>query len=181
MKKQVALFALIAALVLSGCVNQRVVEQQLKTRSTTLADKLGRTPKNTVVELPTCGATVCAYSVYFSTEDNFPELDARIHRIGNSPEIALSNIFSPTSTSLLDNMNSDLSKSSIKRRLIVTSGKYVYGPLAAEWVYRNSRGQLAAIVTLFEIRDGSVSYAFDGRPLTGNLVLVQTLFDLNQP
>ncbi len=163
-----------------GCVNKTKIAN-LKPLATALADKLGRTPANMVVEYQGCGATVCHYDVYFTTPDDFAALNDQIKRVAS--ELGLS---APDGTEhvasgdIANNMNSDLSTTSIKSRLKIAAGVYQRLP-SSMWTIANSRGQYVATITLFWVRDSGTTYEFDGKSFNSNLLLVSTDVDLNQP
>lgn len=179
MKRHIALILLALVVAAGGCAPKT---QTLKPLATALADKLGRTPANNVVEFETCDVTVCAYSAYFTTADNFPELDVRVSDASGPLGLTLTDKIPLTGgNDLLGNMNGELSRTAIKGRLEVISGTNRFPPSYSEWRSANTQGNIKVKLLLFLIRDSGMSYAFDGKSLTGNLMLVQTLKDFNQP
>lgn len=164
--------------LMTGCADKT---KTLKPLATTLADKLGRTPANMVVEFQGCGATVCHYDVYFTTPDDFAALNSQIKRV--TGELGIS---APDGTEhvanddIVNDMNSDLSTTSIKGRLKIAAGVYQQLP-SSMWTIANNHGQRVATITLFWIRDSGITYEFDGKTFNSNMLLVSTNVDLNQP
>jgi len=175
MRKKLGLLALALVLTLTGCAYKTA---KLKPQATALADKLGRTPSNMIVEFQTCGETVCSYDIYFTMADDLDTLTSRFGSVLSTPNDTFGSGTPHLSTQdLVGTLNSGLSTTSIKSRMTVT-GSYT-DIESYEWVLKNKQNVLVAVVELYDTRDGSLSYAFGGKPLHGNIVHVESLVDTN--
>jgi len=175
MRKKLGLLALALVLTLTGCAYKTA---KLKPQATALADKLGRTPSNMIVEFQTCGETVCSYDIYFTMADDLDTLTSRFGSVLSTPNDTFgSGTPHLTAHDLVGNLNSGLSTTSIKSRMTVT-GSYNFTS-ANEWYLKNKQNVLVAVVEIHNTRDSSVSYAFGGKPLHGNIVHVESLVDTN--
>ncbi len=181
--KRLVIFLLLSLIVASsGCASQTTAT--LKPLATTLADKFGRTAANAVVEFQSCGVTVCTYYVYFTTLDDFAVLNVRAKTVADEVNLSTHDgkpNLPGAGGEELRRLNDDLSTTSIKGRLTVVTSGVDQEPPATAWVFTNAKGERAATMTLFRIRESGISYAFDGKPLQDDLLLIQTSVDLNQP
>lgn len=178
MRRLIAFLLLVVVVALSGCANKTKTDK-LKPLATALADRLGRTSDNMVVEFQSCGATVCSYDVYFILTDDSDTLNSRFTGVLSTLGDSMSS-GAPTRVGhdLVRNLNSSLSTTSVKGRLTATEPNSILS--ADEWEVRNQKGALTAVVELYDTRDSGVSYAFDNKPLHGHIVHVQSLVDTNQ-
>ncbi len=181
MKRRVliGLFVLIllCAAVPVGCsISARLARERAQALAQEIADALGRTPDNSIVEFRLCGMFTCVYNVYFSSPEGFAGMDARVHALSKlNLSVALASPLG-SSNPLLINMNDDLGRTPIRGRLTVTSPSTYREPVNSYWNLQNERGETVCRIYLYRTQDTGVTYRFDGKPIpNSNIVHLYTL------
>jgi hypothetical protein len=145
-------------------------DQRAQALAQQVADALGRTPADQIVEFKSCGMFTCYYHVFFTSPEDFAGMDARVHALG---KLHLSvGIVSPGGggRSLLG-VNADLGRT----RLTAASAGQYREPDFSWWTLLNERGETVSYVYLYRTQGTGVTYRFDGKPLpNANIVELYT-------
>jgi|GEM_PF-3496260 len=170
---------LIMLLVMAGCDDQ-AANLRARTLAQAMAETLGRTPSNNLVEFLSCGAFRCTYDVYFTSPDDFNGMNARVPGLIKENNLKLRYATPQNFPGMLMNINGDLDRTSLKGRLVgtVISGTARadgtdFEPAYSYWDFLNENGLYVAEVSLYLVKDGRVKYAFNGKPITGNIGYVR--------
>ena len=181
MKRRVliGLFVLIlvcAAVWIGFSINDLLIHQRAQALAQQVADALGRTPANEIVEFRNCGMVVCGYDVYFTSSEEFAGTDARAHALTKLNLSVGYGTPSDSANPLLNSLNGDLDRTPIHGRLTVTSTSTYREPVYSYWVLQNERGETICRIYLYRTKDTGVTYLFDGKPLPNtNIAQVETL------
>jgi len=170
------LLMLCAALPIGYGFSQLLAHQRAQALAQQIADALGRTPADHIVEFESCGMFTCVYNVYFASPEDFAGMDARVHalsklnlRVGLTAE-------TEHVVPLLNVMNDDLNRTPIRGRLTVTSPSTYREPVNSYWNLQNERGETVCRIYLYRTQDTGVTYRFDGKPIpNSNIVHLYTL------
>jgi hypothetical protein len=166
----VAFILLCVALIAVWRLSDYLAHQRAQRLAQSIANSLGRTSANSIVEYESCGMLVCVYRVYFSIPDGPNEMYARFSAL-DTLKLRVSGGGS-VGGALLRNLNSDLSQTGIVGRLAVSAGAYS-NPGGNGWGLANEKGEGVASIELFITKNQGVSYTFDGKLLPNeNIVLV---------
>jgi hypothetical protein len=131
-------------------------EQRAQALAQQVADALGRTPTDRIVDFRSCGMITCYYHAYFTSPEDFAGMDARLHALGT---LHLSvGIVSPGGggRSLLG-VNAELGRTRL------TASPY-REPDFSSWTLLNERGETVCSIYLYRTQGTGVTYRFDGRP-----------------
>ena len=182
MKRRVVIILVSVVLLCAlGCAGlyawwsygNQLTEQRARELAQQVADALGRTPADAIVDFRSCGMFTCYYHVFFTSPEDFAGMDARLHALGT---LHLSvGIVSPGGggRSLLG-VNAELGRT----RLTAASAGQYREPGFAWWTLLNERGETVSYVYLYRTWDTGVTYRFDGKPLpNANIVELYTDVD----
>jgi hypothetical protein len=157
--------------------SDQLAHQRAQALAQQVADALGRTPANQIVDYKLCGGLFisCGYHVYFAFPEGFAGMDARVRAMSKlNLRVGLADEFD-SGNPLLD-INGDLNMVQIRGRLTVTSTSPYREPVFSYWILQNEQGETVGRIWLYHTRDTGVSYLFDGKPLpNSNIVHVFTL------
>jgi hypothetical protein len=161
---------LCAALWLWSDYSGRLAHQRAQEFAQQVADALGRTPANQIVEFESCGMFACGYNVYFTFPEDFAGLDARVHTLSTLHlRVGLASTGGGIEP-LLD-VNSFMGRT----RLTATSASPYREPGFSYWTLQNERGETACRLWLYYTKGTGVTYLFDGKPLpNANIVRLYT-------
>jgi hypothetical protein len=166
---------LCAVLPIGYGISQVLAHYRAQALARQVADALGRTPANGIVEFESCGMFTCVYNVYFASPDDLAGMTPRV--------LALSKLHlsvglpAPLSSGnpLLNIMNGGLDQTRIRGRMTVTSTSTFREPADYYWTLQNEQGETVCRIWLYRTKDSGVTYLFDGKPLpNSNIVHVQT-------
>jgi hypothetical protein len=155
-------------------ISQVLAHYRAQSFAREIADTLGRTPGNSIVDFESCGMFTCGYNVYFASPEDHASMDARV-RAPSKLDLRVG-LASPggSGNSLLD-INSDLDRTQIRGRLTVTSTSTYREPTFSYWTLQNERGETVCRIWLYWTRDTGVTYLFDGKPIpNSNIVHLYT-------
>ena len=168
MKRRVVIILVSVVLLCAlGCAGlyawwsygNQLTEQRARELAQQVADALGRTPADAIVDFRSCGMITCYYHAYFTSPEDFAGMDARVHALGT---LHLSvGIASPSGgqRSLLG-VDSELGRG----RLTATSAGPYREPGFSSWTLLNERGETVSYIYLYRTQGTGVTYRFDGRP-----------------
>ncbi len=172
---------LIVSLSLAGCQKRNADAQDIKL-ARDLADAFGRTPANSITEFQGCGMMECRYEVWFTTEDGYDAVNARIAREISSRGLVTGRVFGVSiGPSVVNDLNGSLPQTShAQDRLIVISGTHTLSE-NARWELMNQMGQIHARITFYVTKGTGAEFIFGSKPLTGNIIAVEVYVNPRKP
>jgi hypothetical protein len=137
-----------------------------------VADALGRTPGNSIVDFESCGMFTCVYNVYFTSPDEFATMTPRVLALNKLNLRVQLPYGTGTGNPLINIMNGDLERTRIRGRLTVSPTGTLREPGGTDWYLQNEQGATACRVWLYFTK--GATYLFDGKPLpNANIVHVE--------
>jgi hypothetical protein len=135
-------------------------ERRTQALAQQVADALGRTPADAIVDFRSCGMIDCVYNVYFASPEDPAGMDARVRALSKfNLHVGLAD---PRASGdpLLNQMNGALGRDRLTT-IPSPSGE----PDSTYWTLQNERGETVGRVWLYWTRDRGVTYLFDGKPI----------------
>jgi hypothetical protein len=167
----VVVILLCAALPVGCTVSRRLAHERAQALARQVADALGRTPANQIVEFESCGMFACGYNVYFASPEDPAGMDARVRALGALHLRVGLAVARGSGEPLLNGINGALGQD----RLTVTSPSTYSEPDYTYWDLQNEQGQTVCRIWLYWTRDTGVTYLFDGKPVPkSNIVRLYT-------
>ena len=152
---------LIVGLFQVGCQKHNADAQDIKL-ARDLADTFGRTTTNNITEFQSCGMMECVYSVWFTTEEDQDAFNTRILREISSHAMTIGG----------KSLNFGRNPVNELGHLSVISGTYSVSA-RMQWQLINSLGQSQGTVSLYPTKDSGAKFAFAGKAVSGNFVIVE--------
>jgi hypothetical protein len=117
-----------------------------------IADALGRTPANSIVDFRSCGMIDCHYNVLFHTPDDQASLDARVHAL-SMLNLKVQGFGPNCGADPLNIVNGGLLQIQIRGRLDVAPFSRYRDPAGFEWSLQNERGEDIGSICLWMTKD----------------------------
>jgi hypothetical protein len=161
-----------AGLYLWWGYNNQLADQRAQALRQQVADALGRTPSDQIVEFESCGMFDCIYHVYFTSPEDPTGMDARVRALSKLHLRVGLAVARGSGESLLSGMNGALNQT----RLTVTSPSTYKEPFYNYWDLQNEQGNTVCRIWFYLSKDTGVTYLFDGKPLpNANIVHLYAL------
>jgi hypothetical protein len=182
MKRRVVIILVSVVLLCAlGCAGlyawwsygNQLTEQRARELAQQVADALGRTPADAIVDFRSCGMFACGYNVYFTSLEDFAGMDARLHAL-STLHLHVGIVAPGGGIRPLLDMNGELGRT----RLTASSASPYREPGFSSWTLLNEQGETVCSIYLYNTKNTGVTYLFDGKPLP-NANIVELYTDIN--